>query len=91
MGILAKVGEALQRLLGDQAQAAADASGVIERNRKFTAVALARTFVLGFLRNPKASAEPLAPIDDKKLRDGSRFQGRNNRRDRSRPDTPLPE
>ena len=62
MEILAKVGSALQRLFGDLAQTAADESGVIERTRKFTALSLARTFVLGFLQNPKASDEKLAQI-----------------------------
>src|SRR5687767_3134994 len=60
MRILAKVGPALQCLFGDGAQQAADASGVIQRQRKFTALALARTFVLGFLHKPDASDEDLA-------------------------------
>jgi len=60
MGIVAKVGAALQRLFGESAQKAADDSGVIERTRKLTALSLARTFVLGFLHNPKASDEKLA-------------------------------
>lgn len=62
MGILAKVGAALQQLFGAIAQSAADDSGVIERTRKFTALSLAQTFVLGFLKNPKASDEKLAQI-----------------------------
>jgi hypothetical protein len=62
MEILAKVGTALQRLLGDVAQTAADESGVIMRTRKFTALSLARTFVLGFLKNPQASDEKLAQM-----------------------------
>ena len=62
MGILTKVGAALQRLFGDFAQTAADQSGVIRRKRKFTAFSLARTFVLGFLQKPKASDEDLAQI-----------------------------
>jgi Transposase DDE domain. len=62
MGILAKVGAAVQRLFGDIAQSAADDSGVIQRTRRFTALSLARTFVLGFLQNPKASDEKLAQI-----------------------------
>jgi hypothetical protein len=62
MEILAKVGSALQRVFGDIAQTAADESGVIERTRKFTALSLARTFVLGFLKNPQASDEKLAQI-----------------------------
>jgi hypothetical protein len=62
MGILAKVGAALQQLFGGIAQTAADESGVISRMRKFTGLSLARTFVLGFLQNPKASDEKLAQI-----------------------------
>lgn len=62
MGILAKVGAALQQLFGGIAQEAANESGVIERTRKFTALSLARTFVLGFLQNPKASDEKLAQL-----------------------------
>lgn len=62
MRILAKVGAALQQLFGAIAQTAADDSGVIERTRKFTALSLARTFVLGFLQDPKASDEKLAQI-----------------------------
>jgi len=62
MRILAKVSAALQRVFGDIAQAAADASGVIQRKRVFTGVSLARTFVLGFLQNPEASDEELAQL-----------------------------
>lgn len=62
MEILARVGTALQRMLGAVAETAAEESGVIERTRKFTALSLARTFVLGFLQNPKASDEKLAQI-----------------------------
>lgn len=62
MGILAKVGGALQRLFGEIAQTAAEESGVIQRTRKFNPVSLARTFVLGFLQNPRASDEKLAQM-----------------------------
>ena len=62
MRIIAKVGLALQELFGEIADEAAEASGVIVRKRKFTALSLARTFVLGFLRNPEASDEELAQI-----------------------------
>jgi len=62
MGILAKVGGALQRLFGENTQKAAEESGVIQRTRIFTAVSLARTFVLGFLQNPRASDEKLAQM-----------------------------
>jgi Transposase DDE domain len=62
MGIVTRVGSALQRLFGDFAQAAADDSGVIQRTRKFTPLSLAQTFVLGFLQNPNASDEKLAQM-----------------------------
>lgn len=60
MGIITKVGVALQQLFGTSAGEAAAVSGVIVRKRKFTALSLARTFVLGFLRDPEASDEVLA-------------------------------
>jgi len=60
--IIAKVGSALQQLFGESAAEAAQTSGVIVRKRKFTAFSLARTFVLGFLRNPEASDEELAQL-----------------------------
>src|SRR5688572_26234743 len=62
MGIIAKVGAAVQRLLGECAEEAARASGVIMRKRKFSGLALARTFILGFLLNPEASDQELAQI-----------------------------
>jgi hypothetical protein len=62
MRIVATVGAALQRVFGDLAQAAADATGVIQRQRVFTGRSLARTFVLGFLQHPDASAEDLAQL-----------------------------
>lgn len=62
MEILAKAGGALQRLLGEIAETAAMESGVIQRTRKFTAISLARTFVLGFLQTPAASDENLAQM-----------------------------
>jgi hypothetical protein len=60
--IIAKVGMALQHLFGEVAAAAAQNSGVIVRKRKFTAESLARTFILGFLQNPRASDDELAQI-----------------------------
>jgi hypothetical protein len=62
MSILAKVGVALQHLFGPDAEQAARDSGVIVRQRKFTALSLARTFVLGFLQKPQASDEDLAQM-----------------------------
>jgi len=60
MGIIAKVGSALQQLFGGIAETAAKESGVIKRQRKFSALSLARTFALGFLNDPKSSDEKLA-------------------------------
>ena len=62
MSILAKVGAALQELFGPCAEKAAADSGVIRRRRTFTGVSLAKTFVLGFLQDPEASAEDLAQM-----------------------------
>ena len=62
MGIIAKVGGALQEVFGRIAESASRASGVIQRQRKFTACSLAETFVLGFLQNPEASDEALAQM-----------------------------
>jgi hypothetical protein len=62
MGILAKVGAALLRVFGVSADEAAQASDVIQRQRKFTPRSLARTFILGFLQKPDASDEDLAQM-----------------------------
>src|SRR5258708_4562217 len=60
MQIIAKVGSALQHLFGAAVKQAAEASGVVIRQRKFSAMSLAKTFVLGFLAKPDASDEDLA-------------------------------
>jgi hypothetical protein len=60
MKIIARIGSALQQLFGEMAKEAARSSNVIVRQRKFSPLSLARTFVLGFLQNPKASDEDLA-------------------------------
>lgn len=62
MSIIARVGAAIQQLLGQVSEAAAEKCGVIERKRKFTATTLLQTFVLGFLKNPKATDEELAQM-----------------------------
>lgn len=62
MAVVAKVGEALQRLFGEIVETAAEESQVVRRTRKFTSLSLARTFILGFLQNPKASDEMLAQM-----------------------------
>src|SRR5439155_16785083 len=60
MNIVARVGAAVQAVLGPLAQEAARDSGVIVRQRKFSGLSLARTFVLGFLHKPDATDEDLA-------------------------------
>lgn len=62
MGMIAKVGGAIQRLFGEVAELAGKATGVIQRQRKFDSLTLLRTFVLGFLKTPKASDEDLAQM-----------------------------
>jgi hypothetical protein len=62
MGIISRIGAALQELFGNIAEGAAKTSGVIVRKRKFDGMSLSRTFVLGYLQNPKASDEDLARI-----------------------------
>jgi hypothetical protein len=60
--IIAKVGGALQQVFGEIAALASQASGVIQRQRKFDAHSLLKTFVLGFLQNPIACDEELAQM-----------------------------
>ena len=62
MTIVAKVGSALQRVFGDLAEHAAQATRLIVRRRKFSAVSLAQTFVLGFLQKPDATDDDLARL-----------------------------
>jgi len=62
MSIVTKVAAALQQLFDENVELANEASRVIQRTRKFTAVSLGETFVLGFLQNPKASDEDLAQM-----------------------------
>jgi hypothetical protein len=62
MGIIAKVGTALQHLFGKSAKTAGQASAVIQRKRKFDERSLAQTFVLGFLQDPEADDEALAQM-----------------------------
>ena len=62
MKSIAKVGSALQSLFGAAVDKAAKASGVIKRQRKFTAISLAKTFVLGYMANPDATDEDLAQM-----------------------------
>lgn len=60
--MVAKVGDALQRLFGEVVETAAKESRVIVRRRKFTPLSLAKTIILGFLSDPRASDEKLAQM-----------------------------
>lgn len=62
MTIVAKVGAVLQKVFGKMAEDVAKATQVIIRQRQFSPLSLARTFVLGFLENPRASDEKLAQM-----------------------------
>jgi hypothetical protein len=62
VGMIAKVGAAIQLLFGKVCDEAAESSGVIQRKRKFSATALLQTFVMGFLKDPEASDEDLAQM-----------------------------
>jgi hypothetical protein len=62
MRIIDRVASALQDVFGECAEAAGRTSGVIRRKRKFDAISLAKTFVLGFLQKPSASDEELAQM-----------------------------
>ncbi len=62
MKIIRKVVCAVQRTLGQLARQVGEESGVIVRQRKFTADSLAQTLALGYLQNPCARDEQLARI-----------------------------
>jgi hypothetical protein len=62
MNIIATVGAAIQKLLGPLAEQVGEETNIIVRQRKFTCLSLARTFVLGFLQKPNASDEELAQV-----------------------------
>ncbi len=60
MATISQVGTALEECFGDSAIEANQQIRVVKRERKFTPVALATTFVLGFLNNPRATVADLA-------------------------------
>jgi hypothetical protein len=60
MGIITNVSATVQALFGAMAEEVAEEHPVVLRRRKFTTATLARTFILGFLANPRASDEELA-------------------------------
>lgn len=62
MSMVARASAAFQQVFGPLAADAGQDCGVVVRRRKFTAVSLARTFVLGFLQKPDARDEDLAQI-----------------------------
>ena len=55
MEMLAKVGAALQQVLGPVVEEASARTRVIQRRREFSPMSLAMTFVLGHLWKPRAS------------------------------------
>lgn len=62
MEMVAKVGTALQQLLGPIAEKVAEQTGVIQRRREFSPMSLAATFVLGYLWKPQASVDQLSKM-----------------------------
>ena len=62
MKMLARVGAALQQLVGPVAKRMAKESGVIKRQRKLSPLSLLATFVLGHLWKPHASPADLAKV-----------------------------
>ena len=61
-GTLSQVKQALQDIFHSCAVRANTVSGVIQRQRVFTAVSLAHTFVLSLLKNPLANAEDFSAM-----------------------------
>jgi hypothetical protein len=62
MGIVGSVGGAIQSLLGKIAEKAGEETKVILRQRVFTSITLAQTFVLSFLQKPDATDEDIAEM-----------------------------
>jgi hypothetical protein len=60
--VVERVAAALRNAFGQQAEEAAQASGVIVRKRVLTPTALAMIFVLGFLQDANATDEDLAQV-----------------------------
>jgi hypothetical protein len=60
MPIITTIARAVQSLLGPLAEEVATTVTVVRRRRKFTPATLARTFILGSLAKPNASAQDLA-------------------------------
>ena len=62
MSVVATVSAAITRLFGETADAIGRRVAVIQRQRKFTATTLLQTFVLGYLKNPRADDAALAQM-----------------------------
>lgn len=62
MSIVSQVSDALEGVFGGLAVAANFETQAVKRQRKFTPLSLAMTFILGLLRNPRASAADLAEV-----------------------------
>lgn len=60
--VVVDAGEAMRTLLESMAEEVAEETGVVQRQRKFSAATLAQTFVLGFLQKSDASDEDLAAM-----------------------------
>jgi len=60
VSIVSQVRQALEEFFADTAQAANRQTRAVMRQRKFTPASLAMTFILGLLRNPRASVADLA-------------------------------
>lgn len=60
MSTIAQVKDAIQRMFSECAEAANAEHQVIQRRRKFTAVSIAKTFILGLLQDPDSSSQQLA-------------------------------
>src|SRR5262249_62239916 len=57
MGIIGRVAEILQRLLGSELDEIARQTGVIQRQRKFSGVSLLKTVVLTVMKSPNAKTD----------------------------------
>lgn len=62
MNNVPQIAEAMQRVLVEEAEAAARSSGFVQRRSKMTASLFAQTLVFGWMDNPEATLEELAQV-----------------------------
>lgn len=62
MSILAQVSQAMQTVLNEYAEKAAEETGLIQRRRKVTGSKFCQTLVFGWLQNPDATLEDLCQM-----------------------------